>query len=343
MRIRRWPAVAGVTHSLKTVMANESGLTLGIDLGGTKILVALVDEGGRVVASRRCPTRAERGFDGVVEGIVGCVEELHADAGTLARAVGIGVAGQVAPGSGTVRFAPNLGWRDAPLGTVLEERLGMPAVVLNDVRAAAWGEWRHGAGKGVEDLVVLFVGTGVGGGVVSGGSMVSGCTNAAGELGHTTLVADGRRCRCPNRGCLEAYVGGWAIAERAREAVGGDAPKGRPLVERAGSAEAITAATVTELWREGDPLATRLFEETGRYLAAGIIGIVNAFNPCVVVLGGGVLEAVPEYLAAVTEPVRSRALAAATSELVLLAAELGPDAGVIGAAAFAREHAGVRA
>lgn len=329
------------TQSPDNDMENESQLTLGIDLGGTKILVALVDEGGHVVASRRCPTRADRGFDGVVDGIVGCVGEIHEEAGRLAGAVGVGVAGQVAPGTGVVRFAPNLGWDDAPLGAALAERLGMPAVVLNDVRAATWGEWRHGAGRGVEDLVVLFVGTGVGGGVVSGGGMMNGCSNTAGELGHTTLVADGRACRCPNRGCLEAYVGGWAIAERAREAVAENPTAGRALVERAGSTADITAATVTEAWRAGDPLAGSLFDETSRYLAAGLVGVVNAFNPCMVVLGGGVMDAVPEYLAAVTEPVRARALEAATGELSVVAAELGPDAGAIGAAAFAREHAGV--
>ncbi len=317
--------------------AADGALTLGVDLGGTKVLVALVNAAGEIVASYRHPTRAESGFGQIVQAIVESVNACLAKAGVeQAAALGVGVAGQVERHTGVVRFAPNLGWREVPLRAELEHRLSLPVAVLNDVRAATWGEWRHGAGRGVQDLVVLFVGTGVGGGVVSGGRVLEGCGNSAGELGHMTIVVDGRRCRCRNLGCLEAYAGGWAMADRAREAAEADGAAGRALVARAGGMEKITAATVTEAWREGDGLAARLVEETAGYLAAGIVAIVNAFNPCTLVLGGGVLEKVPEYVTRVEPLVRERALGAAVEPLRIVPAALGGSAGVIGAAAVAR-------
>lgn len=319
--------------------AVERDLTLGVDLGGTKVLVALVDPAGEIVASFRHPTQAESGFERVVEAIVESVHECLVQAGIAgAGALGVGVAGQVERHTGAVRFAPNLGWRDAPLRLELERRLSLPVAVLNDVRAATWGEWRHGAGRGVDDLVVLFVGTGVGGGIVSGGRVLEGCGNSAGELGHLTIVAGGRKCRCPNRGCLEAYAGGWAIAERARDAAQADGATGRALVARAGGIERITAATVTDAWHAGDPLAIRIVEETAGYLAAGIVAIVNALNPCTLVLGGGVLEKVPEYVGRVEPLVRASALGSAVEALRIVPATLAGSAGVIGAAAVARER-----
>ena len=196
-------------------------LTLGVDLGGTKVEMALVDAAGRIVASQRRPTQPEKGPDAVIADIVACVETCLGEAGKAAQSLGVGVAGQL-DRTGTLRFSPNLGWRNVSLKVKLEEALGIPVVIDNDVRAATRGEWRHGAGQGVNDLVCLFVGTGIGGGVVSGGRILEGCSNTAGELGHMTIVADGRRCHCPNRGCLEAYAGGWAIAERAQETVRAD-------------------------------------------------------------------------------------------------------------------------
>ncbi len=313
----------------------EQALTVGVDLGGTKILTALVDGAGRVVASHRLETPVDDGFEGVAATVVDTVRNVVGDASTDPRALGIGVAGQVSRG-GVVRFAPNLEWHDAPLGGLLTERLGLPAVVLNDVRAAAWGEWRHGAGRGVADLVVVFLGTGVGGGVVSGGNLLEGCDNAAGELGHTMLVSGGRPCRCPNDGCLEAYVGGWAIAERAREAIRADGSAGARLVELAGSEEEVTAAHVTEAWREGDVLGARIHEATVAYLASGLVGLANAYNPCRIVLGGGVIESVPELVDAVCGPVLERALGPVAEGLEIVRAERAGEAGVIGAASCAR-------
>lgn len=320
-------------------MRGEAGLlTLSVDLGGTKVKTALVDAEGSIVASHRHQTDPGKGPAGVIADIVACVGDCLGEASQRVEALGIGVAGQVDAASGTIHFAPNLGWRDVPLQAELEKALGLPVIVTNDVRAATWGEWWHGAGQGVDDLVCLFVGTGIGGGVISGGRMLEGCSNTAGELGHMTLVFHGRRCRCPNQGCLEAYAGGWAIAERAQEAVQQDPTAGQTLVALAGSVETITAATVGQASHEGDPLARHLIKETGWYLAAGVVGIVNAFNPCLLILGGGIIEGMPELIKFVEREVRGHALSAAVQPLRVLKAALGGDAGVIGAAALARKQ-----
>jgi len=314
--------------------------TLGVDLGGTKIAAALVDGAGTILAEHTVPTGAERNAPSVIADIVGCVRERLGPHARAAAALGIGVAGQIDPTDGTVLDAPNLHWHDVPLGAELSSALGLPVVVTNDVRAATWGEWLHGAGLGAQDLITLFVGTGVGGGIVSGGRVLTGCANTAGEIGHVTIVTGGRRCTCPNRGCLEAYVGGWAIAEQAREAAQLDQAGARRLIELAGSAETITAKTVTQAFREGDPLARRLVDEVARHLAAGIVTFVNAFNPCLFILGGGVIEGIPELAEMVEGPVRAHALAAATRRLRFARAALGNEAGVVGAAAIARDAAG---
>ncbi len=314
--------------------------TLGVDLGGTKVAVGLVDGDGAILASSVFPTRAAAGPDAVIAGIVSCVKTSLGDARRDAAALGIGVAGQVDAATGTVHFAPNLNWHEVPLGAELEKRLGVPVVVTNDVRAATWGEWAHGAGQGVDDLVTLFVGTGVGGGIVSGGKMLVGCTNTAGELGHVTIVTGGRKCTCPNSGCLEAYVGGWAIAEQAREAVTNDPAAGQRLVTLAGGVQEITARTVTQAYREDNSLARQLIDEVSRHLAAGIVGFVNAFNPCLFILGGGVLEGLPELASMVEGPVRAQALESAVRGLRIARAALGNQAGVIGAAAMARTRIG---
>ena len=311
-------------------------LTLGVDLGGSKINVALVDACGRLLFVHKSLVHPDKEPNRVIGDILSGVDVCLSKTGQEGEALGIGVAAQVDL-KGVVRGSPNLGWRNVPLKKKLEEQLGLPVVVTNDVRAATWGEWRYGSGRGIDDLVVLFVGTGVGGGVVSGGNILSGCGNSGGELGHITIVFDGRKCRCPNRGCLEAYAGGWAIAERAQEAVGIAPEDGQHLLSLAGSVEKVTAATVSRAYMEGDMLARRLVEETGRYLAAGVVSIVNAFNPCLLVLGGGVIEGIPELIQIVKDNTRNRALEAAVEELEIVNAALGCEAGAIGAADLAQK------
>lgn len=324
----------------KITSEDKNLLTLGVDVGGTKIETALVNTAGRILASHHRSIHPEKNLDRVIADIVSSIEICLREANQTARGLGIGVAGQVDKATGTVRFSPNLGWRNVPLQARLEEALGLPVVVNNDVRAATWAEWRHGAGQGVNDLVCLFIGTGIGGGIVSSGCLLEGCHNSAGELGHTTIIASGRQCRCPNQGCLEAYAGGWAIAERAQEAVRTDPKTGQTLATLAGSIQHISATTVSQAYTDGDPLARRLVGETAQYLAAGLVSIVNAFNPCLLILGGGVIQGLPEYVPMIERSVRASALETAVEHLRIVTAALGNKAGVIGAAALARNKIG---
>ncbi|MHA2066667.1 MAG: ROK family protein, partial [Candidatus Thorarchaeota archaeon] len=311
-------------------------LTLGVDLGGTKVNVALVDASGRLLSAHKSLIHPDKESNRVIFDILTGVDVCLSKTGQEAKALGIGVAAQVNL-KGVVRGSPNLGWRNVPLKSKLKKQLGLPVVVTNDVRAATWGEWRYGSGRGYDDLAVLFVGTGIGGGVISGGKVLSGCSNSGGELGHITIVYDGRKCRCPNRGCLEAYAGGWAIAERAQGALRTAPEERQHLMSLAGGVEKVTAATVSQGYHEGDLLARRLVEETGRYLAAGVVSIVNVFNPCLLVLGGGVIEGIPELIQIVKDVVQKRALEDAAEKLEIVKAALGVHAGAIGAAALAQK------
>lgn len=316
---------------------NKDLLTLGIDLGGTKVKTALVDSKGKILSSHKYPTNPEKGVDGVIEDILKCIDGCLGDNIQRAEALGIGIAAQVDL-KGNVINAPNLRWHNIPLKKILEEKLRLPVFVLNDVNAATWGEWRYGSGKNVSDLVVIFVGTGVGGGVISGSKMVIGCNNSGGELGHITIVLDGRQCHCPNKGCLEAYAGGWAIAERAQKAVRVNTQNGKQLISLAGTIENITAKTVGDAYYKKDPLSIQLIEETIQYLAAGIVSIVNAFNPCILILGGGVIEGMPKLISEIEKIAKEKALESSLVDLKITKAALGGDAGVIGAAIFAQNE-----
>jgi glucokinase len=309
---------------------------LGVDLGGTKIALGVVGRTGEVLESERIPTRAQRPAAEVIDDIVDAIEQRWTERLPGSRPLGIGVAGQV-DRDGTVLFGPNLDWHDVPLRARLARALHRPVAVLNDVQAATYGEWRHGAGRGTDDLVCLFVGTGVGGGIVADGRLRHGATGTAGELGHITVERNGRRCRCPNSGCLEAYAGGWAIAERAQEAVAADRRRGERLVAIAGDIAGITSETVEAAYRVGDPLARELVEETTAYLVAGLVSIVNAIDPAAIVLGGGVLAGYPSLVNVLEREVRPRALPAAVEGLRIVPAALGAESGLVGAATFARD------
>ena len=319
-----------------TPTVTEQQWAMGVDLGGTKVEVAHVDAAGHLLQRLRRATDVKDGPGAIEAEIVAAVRELEANTGCPPAGVGVGVAGQIDAPDGIVRFAPNLGWRDVPLQADLAKALGLPVVVLNDVRAATWGEWQHGAGQGVDDLVCVFVGTGIGGGVVSGGRMLSGCSNTAGEVGHITIDLHGPPCHCRNRGCLEALAGGWAIARRAQEAIAADPDAGAALLRlAAGSPAAITAEHVAQAAHAGDRLGQALVDEVATALTAGAVALVNAFNPCRLILGGGVIEGMPELVECVSMGVRERALAAAGEPLQVLPAQLHGDAGVVGAAVLA--------
>lgn len=313
--------------------------TIGVDLGGTKVETALVDADGRALASERRPTDPAQGPDGVVADLVACIESVVRAAGWKQVAgVAVGVAGQVDPATGRVAYAPNLGWQDYPLGDRLAELLGREVAVINDVQAATYGEWIHGAGRGVGELACLFVGTGIGGGLVSGNRLLLGCTGSAGELGHMTIQHGGPLCRCGKRGCLEAFAGGWAIGRRAREAVAADPAAGAALLRLAGGDPArVTARVVARAAEQGDPLACQIVEEVGVALAAGAGSLANALNPCLLIVGGGVIAGMPRLVEIVRREIPRHSLQAPLRGLKIVTAALGPHAGSVGAAAWARQ------
>src|SRR5699024_8563710 len=230
---------------------------------------------------------------------------------------------------------PNLKWHDVPLDANLEKRLDLPVFVLNDVRAAAWGEWLHGAGKECDHMICMFVGTGIGGGIVSEGKMVKGASNSAGEIGHMTVQLDGPRCHCGNRGCLEALAGSWALERDAKEAIGTSGDRDSAILKLAGGdKEQITAKMVIKAYEEEDKLAVQLIDRAVNALAGGLTGLVNALNPELIILGGGVIEHLPGSIPIIEKKVKKWSLKAATESFKIVPTQLHDDSGVIGAAAF---------
>ncbi len=314
----------------------EQSCAIGVDLGATKTVVALVDDKGDILRSTRLPTAASGPPRTIIGKIAEAIRALLNGAPRPAVGIGAGVAGQVDCSGEKILFAPNLDWHDVPLQQELQQETGLPVVLVNDVRAATWAEWLFGAGRGCQDMVCLFVGTGIGGGVVSGGRILVGSSNSAGELGHMPVALHGPPCHCGSHGCLEALAGGWAIARRARDEVAAKPLDGATLTKMAkSSAEEITAELVARAARAGDPLAARIVADAGEALVAGATGLINAFNPRRLVLGGGVIEGLPELVRRVDQGARARALPAACEKLEVLPAELHGKAGVIGAAALA--------
>ncbi len=265
------------------------GLTIGVDVGGTKIAGGLVDEQGRVVARERVESPATDS-PAIVRRIAELVATLGRD--VEVEAVGVSAAGFVDKQRATVVFAPNLAWRDEPLRGHLEQALGLPVVVENDANAAAWGEFTFGAGAAVENLLMITVGTGVGGGVVVDGELMRGGFGMAAEVGHIRLVPDGVRCGCGNLGCLESYGSGSALVRITRDRVRTSPVTGAALLERAGGdPERIDGPMITAAAMEGDLIAREQLAEVGAALGVGVASLVAVLDPNLVVVGGGVSEA----------------------------------------------------
>lgn len=321
---------------------------LGVDLGGTNIVVgAMSADGSRELSVHETPTRATEGTDAVVGRIVGLLERVAAE--TLAATgatreailgVGIGSPGPLDRERGLVIFTPNLGWRDFPLRDRISDAMRLPATLDNDANCATLGEWWRGAAQGGRNVVGLTIGTGIGGGLILDGRLYHGASDVAGELGHTTIDSTGRRCGCGNYGCLEAYASGPAIAERAREALAGGEPSAMPqLVES--DLSRLTAALVYQAAREGDRLALEVVRETARLLGAGVANLLNIFNPDVVVLAGGVTQAGDALFEPMRAEVRRRAFKPAVDACRIVPGALQGKAGVVGAVATFAQQTGL--
>jgi glucokinase len=317
---------------------------LALDVGGTNMVGALFAEDGEdPIAMDSRPTPAGRGAEAVVEAGTELLLELRTKGEALGVesrrivGVGIGVPGAVDATRGIVFLAPNLGWRNVPIRDLFLEQLDLPVVVDNDANCAALGEWWAGAGRGSRLMVGITLGTGIGGAIVRKGRVMRGVSGAAGEAGHMTVSLGGRLCSCGNRGCLEAYASGTAIAAMSRQRLSeGTTSALSDLC--GGDPERITAAMVTRAAREGDGLATGVLQEAARYLGAGLAGLVNLLNPDRIVLAGGVVQAGELLMAPVRAEVRQRAFEASAEACVIAVAREPEVAGVRGAAlTFRRE------
>lgn len=313
-------------------------MTIGVDIGGTKVAAGVVTPGGRVLARVRTHTPDQSKSPAVVEDtIVAAVEQLRAD--FAVRAVGVAAAGFVDERRANVLFAPHLSWRGEPLRDSLSVRLGLPVVVENDANASAWAEVRAGAGIGVGNVVVVNLGTGIGGAVVLGGQLVRGRYGLAGEFGHMTVVQGGYRCECGNRGCWEQYASGNALAREARELVVAESPVAGALHRAVGGdPRLITGTLVSELANKGDRACLELTEETGQWLGIGLANLAAAFDPELFVIGGGVSEVGDLLLGPARVAFRRNLTGRGYRPAAeVAAAALGNEAGLIGAADLARE------
>ena len=321
---------------------------VGVDLGGTNIVVgAMPEDGSRECAVRSSATHAELGAEGVTGRIVQMIDDAItltcAEAGARREdfvGVGIGAPGPLDREKGVVIIAPNLGWRDYPLRDRVQNAIGLPATLDNDANCATVGEWWRGAAQGARHVIGLTIGTGIGGGILIDGKLYHGASDVAGEIGHATIDSTGRRCKCGNYGCLEAYASGPAIAERAREALWEDAQSVMlDLCE--GDASRITAQTVYDAAQRGDEIAREVVRDTARFLGTGIANLLNIINPDVVVIAGGVTRAGEALFEPLRNEVKKRAFRPAVQACRIVPGALPGSAGVVGAVAtFKQQHVG---
>ncbi len=313
---------------------------LGVDLGGTKISVgAMTTDGSTSLPLDTLPTLASEGADAVVGRIVSMIEATIKSAMKETGAtrddflgIGIGSPGPLDRERGLVITTPNLGWHNFPLRDRVSAGTGMRATLDNDANCATLGEWWIGAARGARNVVGMTIGTGIGGGLILDGKLYHGTSDVAGEIGHTSIDSTGRRCKCGNYGCLEAYASGPATADRAREALaGGEDSLLSKMVD--GKLDDLTAHHVYDASKRGDPVAQEVVRETARFIGTGIANLLNIFNPDVVVLAGGVAQAGEELFAPVRAEVRRRAFKPAVEACRIVPGELEGAAGVAGAVA----------
>ena len=308
------------------------GKRIGIDVGGTNVKIALVED-GKIIYSNSVPTYAKMGYEYTVNNIKQSIRDLMKETSTTEKdieGIGFDFPGQVDYKTGIVKLAPNIpGWVNIPIAKLIEDEFHIPTKIDNDVRCAALGEMKFGAGRGCENFICITVGTGIGSGIVINGQIVRGASNAAGELGHIKLqMEDGPLCGCGDSGCLEAFASGPAIVAMACEYLKGG--KSAKFAEMAGDGE-ITPYIVAKAAETGDPVAKRIFEIIGYRIGMGLTSVINLLNPERVIIGGGVAECGELLLDPVKRTIKARAMKVAGETVEIVPAELGNSAGVIGA------------
>ncbi|GAA2837746.1 ROK family glucokinase [Nonomuraea rubra] len=309
-------------------------LTIGVDIGGTKVAAGVVDDNGEIVEHTLRPTAADRP-DVVAETVADVVRELSRD--RAIEAVGVGAAGFVDETRSVIRFAPNLAWREEPLQKKISGLVGLPVVVENDANAMAWGETRFGAGRGQSHVVCLTLGTGIGGGIVIDGALYRGRWGMGAELGHMQVLPGGRLCGCGNIGCFEQYASGQALVKDAREIAEAEPERARILLGLAGGK--IEGEEVTEAARQGDEASLAAFHSLADWLGQGMADLAAVLDPGCFIVGGGVSRAADLFIDRARQAFAERLTGRGHRPLAeIRLAELGASAGVVGAADLARQR-----
>ena len=306
-------------------------VVIGVDLGGTNLRTAILSPDGDILERRKEATHAANGWSSVVARLIDNIKrqrDIAAQKGLEVCAVGVGAPGVIQADKGIVVKSPNFpDWNNLPLRDHLEKALDIPVYLENDANAAALGEQWRGAGQGIRSMILLTLGTGVGGGIILDNKVWHGADGMAGEIGHMTLIPQGRPCTCGNTGCLEMYASARGIVQSYLEALG----------KSADSLKQITSEQVYEAARTGNKIAVQVMNDMGRMLGIGIAGLINIFNMERVVIGGGVKDAWPLFIDATREEVMRRAFEIPARRAEILPSLLGDDAGMVGAAAVALE------
>jgi glucokinase len=308
---------------------------IGVDVGGTGTKAGLVADTGEVLLRVEHPTDKSAGTKGIISAVEDLLERTPES--DTPSAIGVGAAGFIDASTGSVTFAPNLTYDDPHIAEAVGARTNLPVVVDNDANAAAWGERAFGAARGLDHVVLVTIGTGIGSGFIIGGRLLRGSTGAGTEFGHTIVDPRGPECPCGLRGCIEQFASGGAIARAARR-VAHENPKST-MTTFAGSVEAITAKHVSQAAREYDEVALEVMHEAGRWLGIGLSNIANLFDPQTIVLGGGVIKAGESFLGRARDTLAAMTAAQRRRPMRLDVTTLGSDAGIIGAAALALHEA----
>lgn len=313
---------------------------IGIDLGGTKILTALINKKtGEIVYSVKKKTKKDKGPENIMRKMTESIQEIFANSGiekSQIESIGIGAAGQIDREKGILIAAVNLDCYNLKIKEILEKEFDLPIYIGNDVEIAALGELKFGAGRGYKDFVCVFVGTGVGSSIVEGGKIRRGTSGTAGEIGHIIVDLNGRPCACGAHGCLEAYASRSALERR----ITGALKKGRPSVisDYLKEGKPISSKMISKAIEEDDELVVQSVIEGSEYLAGGLASIINFLNPQLIILGGGLIDAVDFFYQKTIKKARAKALPVPAASIEFKKAELGDFSGVIGAAFLQEEQ-----
>lgn len=307
----------------------EQTFAIGIDVGATKTLAGIISSRGNILHKKRIPTDTSK--DQIISNLTLLIQELQSSTPGPIKSIGIGIPGWVDEKSNLILHAPNLGWKNLNIKEKIEKKIKLPVFVINDVRAATWAEWKFGAGLDHQNIVYLILGTGIGGGIISNGQLLTGISNTAGELGHIPVELTGLPCTCGGYGCMETLAGGWGIAKKAIIELQNPHFFNSKLHLKHTN---ITAKDVIESFFEGDPLAKKIIDEAILALITGTTAIVNTLNPEALVLSGGIIEGLPDLISQIKEGLFKRAISTAIKSLKVLPGYFKNDSGMVGSALY---------